>query len=98
KFSGYAEPMLYHFGFINPAGDVAIPLQFDAAEDFHEGLAVFGIREDKGGKLGVILSRFAYIDRTGKLAISPRFERAFPFSEGVAVVQTGNVWGYIDRR
>jgi hypothetical protein len=97
KFSGYAEHMLHHFGFINSAGAVVIPLQFDAAEDFHEGLAVFGVREDKG-KIGVILSRFGYIDRTGKVAISPRFERAFPFSEAVALVRTGNVWGYIDQR
>ena len=48
KVPGYQEAMLDHFGFINAAGHLVIPLHFDYAEDYREGFAVFGIRESKG--------------------------------------------------
>ncbi|MDH7577857.1 MAG: WG repeat-containing protein [Bacillota bacterium] len=62
-------------GYIDKTGKVAIPLQFEEATEFSEGLAAVKI----GGKWG-------YIDLTGKEIIPPQFIYAWPFSGGVARV------------
>lgn len=80
-------------GFIDRTGQVAIPLCFDAAGEFSEGLARF----ERDGRWG-------YIDQAGSISIQPTFPWAEEFHEGLAHVQvTGTVlgydgrWGYIDR-
>lgn len=79
-------------GYIDRTGKVRIPLCFESAGDFSEGLAVFE-RDKQSG----------YIDKSGSVVIEPRFPWAEPFSEGLAQVQvTGSQlgydgrWGYID--
>jgi hypothetical protein len=80
-------------GFINRAGQIAVPLCFDAVGEFSEGLARFG----RDGRWG-------YIDPLGNIVIEPTFPWAEDFHEGLAHVQvTGTVlgydgrWGYIDQ-
>src|SRR3954447_13271666 len=53
------------FGFIDRTGKVVIPLQFDNALPFSDGLAPVWI----GGG-----TQWGYIDRTGKKVIQPQFE------------------------
>lgn len=74
-------------GYINKAGEVAIPLQFDGAAPFSEGLAA----ACKDGLWG-------YIDTEGEVVVDFLYQYAHPFSEGVAAVadaETGLV-GVID--
>ena len=87
------------FGYIDRTGKIIIPLQFDGANEFHEGLAL--VTAD-GKKL--------FIDTTGRVVIKPDFDIVDDFSEGVAAVNIGqrripNIgvisipgkWGYIDK-
>lgn len=75
------------WGYIDPAGKLAIPYQFEEAEDFSEGLAAV----KQGDKWG-------YIDRTGAVVVEPRFAYAGDFHEGRAAVWESNEsCGYIDR-
>ncbi len=77
-------------GYIDKTGKLVIPLQFDNALPFSEGLAVASLRHKRG-----------YIDKTGKFVIEPQYGVAGSFSNGLARV--GNyVQGlpdehYIDR-
>src|SRR5882762_11324102 len=87
------------WGFIDRTGRIVVPLQFDSANDFHEGLALVTA---KGKKL--------FIDETGRIVITPQFDIVHDFSEGVAAVNIGETripnlglisnpgkWGYIDK-
>lgn len=80
-------------GFIDSTGAVVIPLCFEAAGDFSEGLARF----ERDGRWG-------YIDRSGSVVIQPVFPWAEEFHEGLAHVQVNGStlgsdgrWGYIDK-
>jgi hypothetical protein len=87
------------WGFIDRTGKIIIPLQFDSANDFHEGLALVSA---KGKKL--------FVDETGRVVITPQFDIVHDFSEGLAAVNIGEKripnlglisnpgkWGYIDK-
>jgi hypothetical protein len=56
-------------------GRIIIEPQFEAVNDFSEGLAVFR----QGTKSG-------FIDRTGKVVIEPKFDYATNFKGGLAEV------------
>jgi hypothetical protein len=88
------------WGFIDRTGKIVIPLQFDSANDFHEGLALVTVK-----------GRSLFIDDTGRVVISPQFDIVHEFSEGMAAVNIGETripnlgliskpgkWGYIDKR
>ena len=87
------------WGFIDDAGKVIIPLEFDSANEFHEGLALVTIGKQK-----------AFIDTSGRVVIKPQFDLVDDFSEGLAAVNIGQTrianiglignpgkWGYIDK-
>ncbi len=65
---------------------LVIPYQYDAAEDFSEGLACVS----KDGKWG-------YIDKEGNVIIPFVYDFVWSFSEGLAPVERENKWGYIDK-
>lgn len=74
-------------GYIDCTGRIAIPLHYDDAKDFHDGLAAVNV----GGKWG-------FLDTEGKLALEPQFaETAGFFSEGLGAVRVGEKWGYADQ-
>jgi hypothetical protein len=62
-------------GYIDKTGKLVIPLQFDHARAFSEGLAVASRRHSKG-----------FIEKTGKFVIEPQYGMAESFSEGLARV------------
>src|SRR6266849_5349942 len=87
------------WGFIDRTGKIVIPLQFDGANEFHEGLALV----TAGGKR-------LFIDTTGHVVITPQFDIVNNFCEGLAAVNIGQTkipnlglianpgkWGYIDQ-
>ena len=86
-------------GFIDRTGKIVIPLQFDSASPFSEGLALVTLKHKK-----------FFIDTTGHVLFEARFDIIREFSEGLAAVNIGekripNVglisdpgkWGYIDK-
>ena|GEM_PF-671018 len=96
------------WGFINPAGAVVIPFQFDAftydfspqrVPTFSEGLAAVYRATGSGWREGA----FGFIDIFGNLVVPHFYDYARDFNEGRAAVAMGDwewtddaVWGFID--
>ncbi|MEE9351354.1 MAG: WG repeat-containing protein, partial [Thiotrichaceae bacterium] len=71
------------WGYINKKNEVVIPLKYDRAYDFHDGVAV--VVSDK--------NRF-FIDTQGR-PLSEHYDDVFRVSEGYAAVKVGGLWGYV---
>ncbi|SMC88291.1 WG containing repeat-containing protein [Sporomusa malonica] len=85
------------YGYINKK-QLVIPVKFDNAYGFSEGMAVVAIRE--GNTLAERLNaKYGYIDKNGNVVIDFQYRAAGNFKEGVAPVSstTGFGWGYIDK-
>lgn len=63
-----------------------IPLRFEIAQPFHEGLAAVRIK-----------GQYGYVDPQGKVVIAPQFQAAGAFSGGYAEVRVKGASGIIDR-
>jgi DNA-binding transcriptional regulator/RsmH inhibitor MraZ len=74
------------YGYMDKAGRLVIPPQYNNIQAFSEGLAAVSLE----GKYG-------YIDRSGKMVIPPQFTDAAPFSEGLAGAHKEKQGGYIDK-
>jgi hypothetical protein len=72
-----------------------VPIKYDGAREFSEGLAAVGIENTKR-RFG---NRMGYIDRSGRIVIPVRYYSADSFSEGMAAVQLkyNGPWGFIDK-
>lgn len=81
----YPIPVHDKWGYIDRKGRVRIPLRFDSASEFREGLAVVEL----GGKYG-------FINSVGVFVVQPRLDDAFSFSEGLAAACSGDLCGFID--
>jgi hypothetical protein len=75
------------WGYIDRQGKLVVPLQFDWADSFSEGLAAVPSGDLAG-----------YIDAKGLWAIPAKFRNAGEFHEGLASVRVGERWTYIDRQ
>ncbi len=74
-------------GYLDTAGKVAIPPQYDDASGFSEGLAPVKID-----------NKYGYIDKSGKMVIPPQFQEATSFSDGLAsVTLEGKGSTYVDK-
>ena len=73
------------WGYIGERGETLIHPQFDAARDFHLGLAAVHV----GGKWG-------FIDPSGHFRINPLYDDCGDFSEGLAAVKWRGRWGYVE--
>jgi hypothetical protein len=81
------------YGFMSNTGDIVIPVIYDDADFFYEGLAAVKLN----GKYG-------FIDNKNKMVIEPQFDSTSHFSEGFCAIanrddQTnipGLQWGYIN--
>ena len=88
----------WKYGFVDTTGKLVVPLKFDDAGEFSEGLARVQDRSDE--------FLWGYTDKTGKLVIPYRYTFAGDFFEGLAPV-AGYVeaengmrslkWGFIDK-
>ena len=79
------------FGYIDRKGEIVIPVQFDYAGAFSEGLAVVGKRNYNEEW------EFGFIDKTGAYVLRPIYLDVKPFSEGLAAVYKDGRWGFIDK-
>jgi WG containing repeat len=86
-------------GFIDRTGKIVIPITFDSANDFHEGLALVMMNGKK-----------MFIDAAGKIIFNADYDIVNDFSERLAAVNIGQTrianiglianpgkWGYIDK-
>ena len=79
------------YGYVNTAGEVAIPLQFDGADHFAEGLAAVKVGD-----------RWGFIDTQGRIVIEPQYlsrmwGSPMIFNEGLAAVRTETGTGFINK-
>ena len=78
------------YGYQDETGKMVIPLQFEHANYFHEGLAAVELGEVWG-----------FINARGEMVIKPQYHSVNSFSEGLAAVNTGDYsdskWGFIDK-
>jgi hypothetical protein len=85
-------------GFINNAGKLVIPAQFDPgifwiggsdgkAATFSDGMARIMLKFGNSPTTSYPIYRYGYIDATGKVSIPPQYEEAEDFSEGLAAVK-----------
>lgn len=75
----------YKCGYINTDGKIVVPLKYDEAQDFSNGLACVSLN----GKSG-------FINRNGKVVVPLIWDAADSFSEGLAVVEINDKSGCID--
>ncbi len=73
-------------GYINTAGEWAVPPQYDLAANFSEGLAWVGAAD-----------LFGFVDPSGTETIPLMYQSVRGFVAGVAAVKVGEKWGYINR-
>ena len=84
------------YGYVDTKGKAAIPLSFDGANGFSEGLAAVGMCFPEGKN--EIVERWGYIDKTGNLVIEPEYGLAYAFHDGFAKVTDMNLnTGCIDK-
>jgi hypothetical protein len=74
------------FGYIDKNGREVVPVVYDGASDFSEGLAAVG----KNNKWG-------FIDKDGKIVIPLMYNKVESFSHGLAWVNKNGKWGFIDK-
>jgi hypothetical protein len=80
----------FRAGYINENGKIAIPLKFEWANDFHEGLAVVKVWDDTS----IFHWRFGYIDKSGHFVLPPIYDYAEDFRNGRAKVKWYDGQGY----
>ena len=73
------------YGYIDINDNFIIDPQFDAAADFHEGLACVGLN----GKYG-------FVDKIGEYVVQPKFDHTADFHSGVARIKLDGKYGFID--
>jgi hypothetical protein len=73
------------WGFIDKIGHEIVPLNWDQACGFSDGLSMVEQNEAWG-----------FVDATGRVVIAPQWKSASPFSEGLAAVAVGGHVGFID--
>ena len=73
------------WGYLNPAGELAMACKFDSVTPFQHGLAAVSLN-----------GQWGYINYSGEVEIEPAFSYAEPFQNGLARVFKGNKMGWIN--
>jgi len=73
------------YGFVDTGGKVVIPVQYDEARNFSEGIAMVKLNCDNFG-----------INLRGERLFSARFDKCMDFSDGLLAFERERKWGYLD--
>ena len=73
------------WGFVDKNGKETIPLIYQNAYSFGEGLACVQLNNYWG-----------FIDKSGSVVIPTMYDMAYSFQEGLALVSLNNKWGFVD--
>ncbi len=82
------------YGFIDKAGKIVIPCQFDDVLSFSEGLCAVAFTKQQADSS---YSEWFYIDKTGKTTLKGSFEVALNFNKGLAAVKQAGKSYWIDK-
>ena len=82
-------------GFLNLKGNVVIKPELEFADDFSEGLAVFGEKDPKGNEYKLL---YGYMNKKGKIVLPAIYDKAYNFSDGLADVVIGDSLFFIDKK
>ena len=75
------------YGFkLKSTGKEVIPLKYDGAWPFSEGLAKVKLND-----------KYGFVDKTSKEIIPLKYDGAWSFREGLAPIELNDKWGYIDK-
>ena len=74
------------WGFIDKSGKEMVPLKYDQAITFHEGLARV-----------IFNNKYGFVDKNGKEVISLIYDYAHRCSNGL-IARPNNKWGFIDKQ
>ncbi len=85
----------YKYGYIDRTGKEVIPLKYDDAGFFSEGLAIVGIATGESGYGSVPPCKYGFIDKTGKEVVPCKYDDVGSFSEGLAKVALDGKWGFL---
>jgi len=91
------------WGFMDDTGKIVIKPEFEAVNNFSEGLALV-VMKGRGKENGIVGNCVGYVDETGKIVVEPQYrntldrniflgERFRQFSDGLAVVRIDNAEG-----
>lgn len=78
----HAEHESGPWGYVDKTGKIVIPLQFESAQPFSEGLAAVEVHN----KNSTIFKKYGFINHMGALIIPPQFQQVRPFQSGRAAV------------
>ena len=84
------------FGFIDKSGKVIIPIKYDLLHDFHEGIAIGGLRYNNQSSE----VKFILIEKTGReIRLKNQYYSISDFKNGMAEVwwEGSQKWGCIDK-
>ncbi|MCA9547265.1 MAG: WG repeat-containing protein [Myxococcales bacterium] len=84
-------------GFMNRAGELAIPARYDDVNPFHEGLARVKVGQTFTSYGAITGGAYGYIDAKGEWVIKAEYDWAHDFHEGLALVKRDKKRMYIDR-
>ena len=73
-------------GFVDKDGREVIPLKYDDAGKFSEGLAWVELNE-----------KYGFVDKDGREVIPLKYDYAGSFSEGLSRVELNKKWGFVDK-
>jgi hypothetical protein len=82
-------------GFLNLKGNVVIKPELEFADDFSEGLAVFGEKDPKGNEYKLL---YGYMNKKGKIVLPAIYDKAYNFSDELADVVIGDSLFFIDKK
>jgi hypothetical protein len=82
-------------GFLNLKGNVVIKPELEFADDFSEGLAVFGVKDPRGNEYKLL---YGYMNKKGKIVLPAIYDKAYNFSDGLADVVIGDSLFFIDKK
>lgn len=85
------------FGFVNIENQIVIPIDYEDAGDFSEGLARVRKQNSKKTKMGLRYSGWGFINKKNKEIIPCIYDEAYDFCEGLAVINNDGLYGYINK-
>jgi WG containing repeat len=83
------------YGYMDPQGRLAIPLQFEFASTFEDGFAQVSKRFMQGEQA---IYKVGFINEQGQQVTPFLFDEVKPFKGGLAIVKIGEKYGYINKK
>lgn len=75
------------FGFINKTGKIVVPLKYDGADQFDQGLSKVRLGGEYDSDIdNYVGGKYGLVDKTGKEVVKVHYDAVSKFSEGLALV------------